>query len=207
MSGFSSDNDPIFTRRSIRRFLKREVSAELITKMLEAAIQAPSAKNRQPWRFIVFGGEHKAEFESCMERGLLREETGETILPRSGFGLPDAKNTLKIMREAPLLIAVVNTNGKSPFVPVDSDDRVTEICDTLSIGAAVQNMLLAAENLGLGTLWIANTCFAYPELTELLKTDGQLVGAVLVGYADEAPMPRPRKSIEEIVIYEVSENA
>lgn len=198
-----SDNNPIFTRRSIRRFSRREVPRELINALLEAAIQAPSAKNRQPWRFIVLGGEQKAEFERCMERGLKREESGETILPKSDFGLPDAKNTLKIMREAPILIVIINTNGASPFVPIDSDDRVTEICDTLSIGAAVQNMLLAAERSGLGTLWIANTCFAYPELTELLKTDGQLVGAVAVGYADEAPMPRPRKSIEEIAEYRV----
>lgn len=201
MSGYSPENDPIFTRRSIRRFSKREVPLSLIDAMLSAAIQAPSAKNRQPWRFVVFGGEHKAEFERCMERGLLREESGDSILPRSGFGLPDARNTLRIIKEAPVLIAVVNTNGKSPFVPVDSDDRVREICDTLSIGAAVQNMLLAAEKLGLGTLWIANTCFAYPELTGLLKTDGQLIGAVAVGYADEAPTPRPRKSVEEVREY------
>ncbi|MDE6728830.1 MAG: nitroreductase family protein [Oscillospiraceae bacterium] len=196
--------DPIYTRRSIRRFSKREVPVELINKMLEAAIQAPSAKNRQPWRFIVFGGEHKTEFERCMECGLFREKTGETILPKSGFGLSDAKNTLKIMREAPILIVVINSNGSSPFNPIDSDDRVTEICDTLSIGAAVQNMLLTAERLGLGTLWIANTCFAYPELMELLKTDGQLVGAVAVGYADEAPSPRSRKSLEEIAEYRIT---
>ncbi|MDE6733690.1 MAG: nitroreductase family protein [Oscillospiraceae bacterium] len=201
MSGYTFENDPIFTRRSIRKFLKRDVPLSLIDAMINAAIQAPSAKNRQPWRFIMLAGEHKAEFERCMESGLDREENGAPLLPRSSSGLPDARNTLRIIKEAPLLIAVVNTNGKSPFVPVDSDDRVTEICDTLSIGAAVQNMLLTAEKLGLGTLWIANTCFAYPELTELLKTDGQLVGAVAVGYADEAPMPRPRKSIEEISEY------
>lgn len=136
-----------------------------------------------------------------MERGLLREETGDPILPRSGFGIPDAKNTLKIMREAPILIAIINTNGSSPFVPVDSDDRVTEICDTLSIGAAVQNMLLAAERLSLGTLWIANTYFAYTELTELLQTEGQLVGAVAVGYAEESPEARPRKDLDEVAEY------
>lgn len=203
MSGFLQNSDPIFTRRSIRKFSKSEVSVSLIDTLLNAAGNAPSAKNRQPWRFIVLGGEFKAEFEHCMERGLLREETITPILPRSGFGLPDAKNTLKIMREAPILIVVINSNGSSPFVPVDSDDRVTEICDTLSIGAAVQNMLLTAERLGLGTLWIANTCFAYPELTGFLKTDGQLVGAVAVGYADEAPPPRSRKSIEEITEYRI----
>lgn len=203
MSGYSSKNDPIFTRRSIRKFTKRKVPLSLVDTMLNAAGNAPSAKNRQPWRFIVFGGEHKAELERCMECGLIREETGTPILPRSGFGLPDAKNTLKIMRDAPILIVIINSNGASPFVPIDSDDRVTEICDTLSIGAAVQNMLITAERLGLGTLWIANTCFAYPELTEFLKTDGQLVGAVVVGYADEEPPPRPRKSIKEIVEYRI----
>lgn len=192
--------DPIFTRRSIRKFTKRDVSINLINEMINAARMAPSAKNRQPWQFIVLGGERKREFENCMKRGLLREETAP-ILPRSSFGLSDAKNTLKIMREAPLLIVIVNSNGKSPFVPIDCDDRVTEICDSLSIGAAVQNMLLTAEHLGLGTLWIANTCFAYPELTEFLGTDGQLVGAVAVGYANEAPTPRSRKSVEEIAEY------
>lgn len=202
MSGYSN-NDPIFSRRSIRKFSKREVSIEQINAMLNAARNAPSAKNRQPWRFIVFGGEHKAELERRMEHGLLREETGASLLPKSRFGIPDAKNTLKIMRESPMLIVIINSNGVSPFVPVDSDERVTEMCDLLSIGAAVQNMLLCAENLGLGTLWIANTCFAYPELTEFLNTDKQLVGAIAVGYADEAPLPRSRKSIDEIVEYRV----
>ncbi len=193
---------PIFARRSIRKFTKQKVPKNLINEMINAARMAPSAKNRQPWRFIVLGGEHKTEFERRMEYGLLREET-EPILPRSRFGLPDAKNTLKIIREAPLLIVIENSNGKSPFDLIDCDDRVTEICDSLSIGAAVQNMLLTAESLGLGTLWIANTCFAYAELTEFLKINGQLIGAVATGYADEAPPPRSRKSVEEITEYRI----
>lgn len=201
MGGYLSNNDPIFTRRSTRKFLQRNLSKEQINTVLNAARMAPSAKNRQPWRFIVFGGEHKAELERCMERGLLREETGKSILPGSRFGIPDAKNTLKVMRQAPILIIVINTNGRSPFIPIDNDGRIAEICDSLSIGAAVQNMLLSAENLGLGTLWIANTCFAYPELTEFLKTDEQLIGAVAVGYADEFPSARSRKSIDEICEY------
>ncbi|MBR3023444.1 MAG: nitroreductase family protein, partial [Oscillospiraceae bacterium] len=93
----------------------------------------------------------------------------------------------------------LNTNGKSPFDPVNADDRITEICDTLSIGASIQNILLKATELGLGTLWIANTCFAYRELTEYLDTKNQLVGAIAVGYPDESPNPRPRKSLDEII--------
>ena len=52
----------------------------------------------------------------------------------------------------------------SPYLGIDTDRRVSEICDTLSIGASVQNILLTATELGYGTLWIANTCFAYNEL-------------------------------------------
>lgn len=118
---------------------------------------------------------------------------------RSKNGIADAKNTLRIMREAPAVILVLNTNGKSPFLALDSDDRVTEICDTLSIGATVENMILRAHGLWLGTLWIANTCFAYPELTEYLHTEHQLTCAVALGYADEKPCQRPRKKDSEIV--------
>ena len=105
------------------------------------------------------------------------------------------------MKEAPIIIVVLNTNAKSPFLQIDNDERISEICDTLSIGASIENMLLAAEEIGLGTLWIANTCFAYPELVTYLNTEEQLVGAIAVGYANESPRQRPRKEMDEIVEY------
>ena len=75
------------------------------------------------------------------------------------------------------------------------------ICDTLSIGASVENMLLTATELGYGTLWIANTCFAYEELVAYMGITGQLIGAVSLGLPAETPNPRPRKSMEEVVEY------
>ena len=89
----------------------------------------------------------------------------------------------------------------SPYLGIDTDRRVSEICDTLSIGASVQNILLTAIELGYGTLWIANTCFAYNELMDFIGTDSQVTGIVAVGFADEAPAKRPRKPLEEIVEY------
>ena len=108
---------------------------------------------------------------------------------------------LGFQREAPIIIVVENTNGISPFTEIDADRRITEICDTLSIGASIENILLKAEELGLGTLWIANTCFAYPELVTYLNMKGQLIGTIAVGYPDEKPAARPRKKLEEIVEY------
>lgn len=95
----------------------------------------------------------------------------------------------------------VRPKGKSPFAAINADDRFTEINDLLSMGAAVENMLLQAERLDIGTLWIGNTCFAYRELTEYIGTDAQLTGAVALGYKAENPTMRPRKRLDEIVEY------
>src|SRR5574344_723269 len=141
--------DPIYDRRSIRKYLSRPVARKHIEQIIDAGRMAPSAKNRQPWKYIVFEGNQKAEFLDRMKKGLEREEKGISFLPKSRSGIPDAKNTLNIMIQAPVLIVVLNTNGTSPFVNIDVDCRVTEICDSLSIGASIQNMLLKATEIGL----------------------------------------------------------
>lgn len=195
------NNDLIYNRRSIRKFQNKRIPKEVIMLMIDAGRMAPSAKNRQPWKYIVYEGCPKEALLACMEQGIAREEQNP-ILPNSQHGIPDAKNTLKIMKEAPVLILVLNTNGTTPFTEIDADHRVTEICDTLSIGASIENILLKAEEIGIGTLWIANTCFAYPELTAYLKTESQLVGAIAAGYANESPMPRPRKELSDILEFQ-----
>lgn len=193
--------DTIYNRRSIRKYKPDKVSVDILNKILDAGRVAPSGKNKQPWKFLVYGGEKKAELLAAMQSGINREKKGEALLPASRLGLPDAWNTLRIMKEAPIVVMVLNTSGKSPFENITADERVTEIVDTLSIGAAVENMLLRAEDLGIGTLWIANTCFAYPELTGYMNIKGQLVGAVALGYANEMPEVRPRKRLEDIAEY------
>ena len=196
--------EEIASRRSIRRYKQDEIPLEDIRKIIHAGCLAPSGKNRQPWKFLVYGKDAKKQLLERMEEGIQREINGPSLLPDSRYGLPDARNTLRIMREAPALAVVMNPYGKSPFRSITADERVTEIVDSLSIGAAIQNMLLEAQRLGIGTLWIANTCFAYPELTEFIKEPGQLVGAVAMGYADEAPGQRPRKRLDEIMEYRYS---
>lgn len=188
----------IYNRRSIRNFLEKDIPLELLYEILNAGREAPSAKNRQPWKYIVFGNEKKKELLQAMKAGLDREDKGITDLLKSRFGISDAKNTLRIMSEAPIIIIVLNTNAISPFLKINNDERISEICDSLAIGASIENMVLTAEDMGLGTLWIANTCFAYSELVEYLDTDKQLVGAIAIGYPNEKPAKRPRKSLEEI---------
>ncbi|MBD5134683.1 MAG: nitroreductase family protein [Lachnospiraceae bacterium] len=194
-------NNSIYYRRSIRKYLDKQVPKEMIAQIIDAGRMSPSAKNRQPWRYIVLGGKNKSEFLKHMWKGILREENECALLANSKNGISDAKNTWKIMMQAPILIVILNTNGKNPFDVIDPDSRFSEICDTLSIGASIENMLLKATEMNLGTLWIANTCYAYKEITEYLETTHQLVGAIALGYADESPTQRPRKNIEDIVEY------
>lgn len=62
-------------------------------------------------------------------------------------------------------------------------------------GIGITDMLLTATELGYGTLWIANTVYAYQELVQYLSISGQLICAVALGVPDETPDPRPRKGI------------
>lgn len=191
----------IIERKSIRKYKDGFIRKADIDTILMAGILAPSAKNRQPWKYYVYLEREKDRLLNVMESGLIRERDGDKLLPNSQDGILDAFYTLKIMREAPVLIIIENTNGSSPFLEVSADERMTEICDTLSIGASVQNILLTATELGYGALWIANTCYAYNELAEFIGIKGQLVGAISLGIANEKTNPRPRKKITDVVEY------
>ena len=137
----------------------------------------------------------------AFQKGLEREKTGRAMIPKNKDGLADAQNTLKIMRQAPITIFVLNAESGSPFQEIKSEERIAEIANTQSVGAAVENMLLAAEDLGLGALWICNTFFAYDELCRWLDTDRQLAAAIALGYPDEKPPRRPRKDLQDVVTY------
>ena len=191
--------ESIVERRSIRKYKAQEVPKEQIEQIVEAAIKAPSAKNRQPWKYLIYSDQGKKQLLDAMEIGLDNLSKIPDFPAKSNGGLADAYNTLKIMREAPILIIVMNTNGNSPFEGITPDARITEICDSLSIGASVENMLLKATELGLGTLWIANTFYAYNEMMELIGEKGQLVCAVAVGYPDESPSARPRRGLADVI--------
>lgn len=191
----------IENRRSIRKYKADNIDRKLIEDMIYSASLAPSAKNRQPWKFIVYQGEEKDKLVSVMRKGIETEKNTHKLMPEWAFAIPDAENTVRIMQEAPCLIAVLNTNQHTPFECIQGENRIVEICDSLSIGAAIENLLLTATSHGLGTLWIANTCFAYNELTAFIGTDNQLTGIVAVGLANESPAKRPRKPLSDIIDY------
>lgn len=188
----------IKNRRSIRKYKNTPVEREIILNILEAGTLAPSSKNRQPWRFIVVMGSAKNSMLTAMQKGLEREKLAP-LLPESAEYLKAAEHTLQIMAQAPVTIFVINPLGMELQSPLTPEKHIYEICNAQSIGAAMENMSLTATEHGLGSLWICDTYFAYDELKQWLATEGEPVAAMAIGYADEAPAARPRKSLKEVV--------
>ncbi len=189
----------IYDRRSIRKFTDRPISQEDITDIIQSGIKAPSSKNRQPWKYIVVQGNAKEEMLKVFRQGIEREEKDNALLPLSKQHIAAAKYTVDIMAEAPIIVFVVNSLGKSILTELTPEEHVYEICNIQSISASIQNMLLAATEKGIGSLWICDIYFAYSELCKWLDSDGQLIAAIAFGYPNEFPKERPRKKLEDIV--------
>ncbi len=181
-------------RRSIRRFKPDPLPGELVTAILDAARLAPSGKNNQPWRFVVVQGEARRQMGECLQAGLAASR-------KRGLPLGSAENTFRIMGEAPATVFVFNPGDTPPWEDKPILRRVGTLVDTQSVGAAIQNMLLRAQELGVGSLWICDTFYAHDEVCAWLGQRGLLVAAVALGYPDEAPGARPRKALEALVTW------
>ena len=191
----------IYDRRSIRKFSDTPIPKEDMIEIIQSGIKAPSSKNRQPWKYIVVQGREKEEMLEVFRRGISREENEWALLPQSRQHISLAKYTVDIMEDAPVIVFVVNSLGKSILSELTPEERISEICNIQSISASIQNMLLSATEKGIGSLWICDIYFAYSELCEWLNSEGQLVAAIAFGYPDESPRERPRKSLNDVVVW------
>ena len=189
----------IYERRSIRKFHTKPIPKQDIIDIIQSGIKAPSSKNRQPWKYIIVQGKAKEEMIKAFSEGIVREETQCALLPQSKKHIAAAKYTVQIMEQAPVVIFAINPLGKDVLANLSPEERIYEVCNIQSISASIQNMLLAATEKGIGSLWICDIFFAYSELCEWLNVNGELLAAIALGYPDEAPKERPRKNIEEIV--------
>jgi len=167
--------DAIKGRRSIRAFKRRDVSAEVVEKLIDAARWAPSAGNIQPWEFIV------------VRKPEIKRRLAEAALDQL------------FIEEAPVVIVVcADENASLQWYGIRGKTLYC-IQDT---AAAIQNINLAAYSLGLGTCWVG--AFREEEAREILKTPHGIrpVAIIPIGYSDEAPPPPGRRPLSKIVHYE-----
>jgi nitroreductase len=175
--------EEIGLRRSIRKYTDRSVEDEKLIELINSARLAPSGSNTQPWHFIV------------VKSDLVREK------------LAKVSHNQEWMLTAPVFIVCVADirsrikEGVEIFLNESSPEpEVKQIIRDTSI--AIEHLVLSAENLGLGTCWVA--WFTQEDIRPILNiaSDKYVVSIITLGYPNESPKPRPRKKLEDIIHYE-----
>ena len=167
--------EAIKRRRSVRAYTSEEVSEEDVERLIEAARLAPSAGNIQPWKFVI----------------ITNAETKRR--------LSDAALHQTFIEEAPVVIVVCADIARSSLGYGHRGANLYCLQDT---AAAIENMLLAAQALGLATCWVG--AFHEEAVANLMNTPRNVrpVAIVPVGHPAEKPRVPPRRPIGEIVLYE-----
>lgn len=171
-------SDCIESRRSIRIFKDQLVDEKILLDGIMAGVKAPSAHNRQPWKFKILSASDKNAVADILE-DKTRDIPGHT-----------GPHTAGIIRNVPHLIMVF----------IDNEVSVNRDMDVISIGACIENMILAYTDMGLGTIWIGNTNLVSNEIKEILNVPYETVSCVGVGYQDQFPKARPRKDISDVLL-------
>ncbi len=164
--------EAIKNRRSIRSYKKQELTQETINQLIDAARLAPSAGNAQPWAFIV------------------------ATEPKTKEALADAAFGQKWLEEAAVVFVVCADLKRAEESYGERGKSLYCFQDT---SAAIENILLAACSMGLGTCWMG--AFREEEIRKVINAPPHMkpVALIPVGYPDESPRQRARKSLADIV--------
>ncbi|KJS16038.1 MAG: hypothetical protein VR69_11040 [Peptococcaceae bacterium BRH_c4b] len=172
-------------RRSIRKFKPDPISKEVIERIIEVGMWAPSAMNTQPWEFYVFTGEARDQIVKILSKSL------QGITPR-------LKELFKEKMQK-FTLGFFQNMGGAPVIVLALTHRLPVIQyqegAIQSCAAAVQNLLLAAHMEGLGACWMTGPLWVEDEVLTHLgrQEDARLVAAIPIGYPDQSPPVPPRK--------------
>ena len=197
--------DVITKRKSTRLFdEKKSIDTVELERILRAALQAPSPKNRQPWHFtVVMGDDNRRKVAQVLEETLARLKQERIKAGSVTDDLELAVGSVRAMKTAAAIVFVeyirdiANEHGDNHSWELSA--RPFEVADVQSIGAAVQNMLLEATASGIASLWMCDVLYAVPELSNYLGLKHTLIAAVALGY--ESRRSTPRFGIEEKVTF------
>lgn len=180
--------EAIKTRRSIRKYKSTPIDDKTVELVLEAARWAPSWANSQCWRFIV------------VQDSNIKDKLADAVIAVS-----DKPNrAAEAIRSAPVVIVACAELGKSGYYAREPKEPVTDKDDwfMFDVALAMQNLVLAAHSLGLGTVHVG--AFDAKKAASILQVPAGLcvVSITPLGYPDQEPSLRPRRELSEIVFYD-----
>lgn len=189
----------IQTRRSIRHYENRRVPRDLIEKILDAARWAPSSHNRQPWRFAVIeADETKRALASAMGQRLRADLERDGALQE--FIEKDTARSYQRITGAPVVIVACVTTRDMDQYPDAQRNHAEYLMATQSVAMALQNLLLSAHALGLGSCWMCAPLFVPETVREVLdlEHDWEPQALITVGYPAEEKI-KTRVPLENVV--------
>ena len=165
-------------------FSDRRVDPETIGSLLEAARWAPSAHNRQPWRFVIIGAGANRERLAAAMGARLRSDLRADGLPPAQIEADCERSRQRIV-SAPALVLLCLTMGEMDVYPDEKRSQAEYLMAVQSVAMAGQNLMLAAHEAGLASCWLCAPLFC-PETVRAcldLPVEWQAQGLITMGYA------------------------
>ena len=190
------------TRRSIRRFKPDPVPESVIQNILATATFAPSAHNRQPWRFaVIITQSVKEKLASAMAADFERDLRLDGVpLERIQIQIKRSKDRIL---SAPAAILLCLDMSEMDIYPDENRSEAERLMAIQSVAAAGLQLLLAAHAEGLGGVWACWPLFAKETIQVTLEFSEtwEPQAMLFIGYPDDRPSQRERKSIRDISIF------
>ena len=190
--------DLLTSRQSIRRYRGEPVDAGLIGQLLGAAIRAPSAHNRQPWRFAVLGPARRRRLANAMADNLRRDRHADGDAQDAVEA--DAARSIARITGAGGAILVSLTIADMDHYPDPTRNAAELTMAVQSVAAACQNMLITAHALGLGASWMCAPLFCGDTVRGALDlpNDWQPQALITFGWPLATPPMRARRPLSEV---------
>lgn len=193
--------DVLHERQTVRRFRPEPVPGPLVARLVSAATRAPSAHNRQPWRFCVVEARAGRQALAQAMGGRLRADRERDGDDPQAIAA-DVRRSHERITGAPLAILVCVTMAEMDRYADAARAAAEWLMAVQSTAMAGANLLLAAEAEGLGACWMCAPLFCPDEVRQALKLPADWVpqGLVLLGYPAEAGKFRQRKPLRDVML-------
>ena len=187
----------IYKRKSIRKFKDQEVPKEDLIEMLNAATYAPSAKHQQNWHFDVITNKEKIEEIAKVVGDRHMEIANLADNEKDQANMSKFLKYYTVFKNAPVLVLVY----AKPYKTVE----YKILKDKPECKAAVENLLLAAANMGYGACYMTGPVHSRDKIYEVMghdETKGELMALIPVGVPEDSSAPQPpRLPLEDVVTF------
>lgn len=202
MSKDTNVMDVIKRRRSIRRYRSEPISDDILQRLLLAATQAPSAHNRQPWRFVVLDERQTRENLAAATGRRLRQDREADGDDAQAIEADVARSHARITEAPIVIVACVDMRDMDQY-PDDRRRQAEFFMAMQSTAMAVQNLLIAAEDEGLGACVMCAPLFCQDTVAGALSLPSGWQAQMLVtlGFPADRGKARPRKPLDEVVLW------